>query len=124
GARSRPRTGAGTRWRSWWSPPTRRSRATSSTRSRPRRASSPAARSRSDPRLLRLRLRRRVAALHHVPQARALELGLEVPVRRLGGDPLLPHRLERRRGLGVELGDQVRTELLLRLGVALRLAHA
>ena len=66
-------------------------------------------------RLLRLRLRRRVAALHHLPQARALELGLEVPVRRLGGDPLLPHRLERRRGLGVELGDQVRAELLLRL---------
>ena len=67
-----------------------RCRATWSRRSRRPTASSPAARSVSDAQaLLRLRHGRRVAALHHLPQAGAAQLGLEVPVGRIRGDALL-----------------------------------
>ena len=48
----------------------------------------------------------RVAALHHVPQPGAAQLGLEVPVGRVGRDALLAHRPQRRLGRGVELGER------------------
>src|SRR4051794_16275414 len=79
---------------SWW---TRSSRPT---------ASSPAGPSPSDatrrapPRSLALSLARRVARLHHRPQAGPAELLLEVPVGRVGGYPLLADEPEALRADG------------------------
>ena len=68
--------------------------------------------------LLRLRDRRRVAALHHLPQAGALQLRLEVPVGRVRRDALDLDRAHRGHRGRVQAGDQLvlqPVELLRRL---------
>src|SRR5829696_5237617 len=62
--------------------------------------------------LLALRLGAGVAALHHLPQAGAAQLGLEVPVRRGRRDALLTNPLEARLAGGVEVLDQARAQVL------------
>ena len=58
-----------------------------------------------------------VAALHHLPQPGAPQLGLEVPVRRGRGDALLVDLLQAGLSRRVEVLDQARAQAVLLLRV-------